>query len=299
MSFRYTNNLISTIKQRSLLREYQRELFHRTFTGACSGILVSCNASGEVLSITHENNGGAAEAAFREDGGTGPLDGAAVANAVKLAVWEAVRKIHATKEDLYNRSIKVSELMDSRALGADLSGDLTNSARALGATSVGSFFSNSSMTYNPVWFAENASSIGPFVFDSVHDRAPGGGTSDWFYGSAHTSPSSSNTETPFQPTLAHIFPESAPHLLLLTTNSPTAAGEEASAQVATDEKALKQCAASELSEEEGNFWRRVEAVRRAQQTVLGSTPKRNYSDDPNGRLPVSDFEEKVSLRFVS
>jgi len=297
MSFRYTNNLISTIKQRALLREYQRELFHRVFTGVCSGIIVQCNASGEVLGISHEAS---AEGKYREEGGSGPLDGVAVAGAVKLAVWEAMRKVHATKDDLYQRSIKVSELMDPRSLGGDLSGDHTKSAQGLGATTAGAFISNATMSYNPVWFAENSTSIGPFVYDSVHDRVVGGGTSDWFYGSS--SASSSSTPAPFRPTMAHIFPESAAHLLLLNEEDEqrdVEGGKDAAVVMSTSAAAIQQAAAVEMSDEEANFWRRVEGIRRAQQTVLGSTPKRGYQDDPNNRVAVSDFEEKVSLRFIS
>ena len=312
MSFRYTNNLISTIKQRALLREYQRELFHRVFTGACSGILVQCNASGEVLGITHDAS---AEGRYREEGSStgGALDGVAVAKAVKLAVWEAMRKVHATKDDLYHRSIKVSELMDPRGLGGDLSGDNTKSAQGLGATSSGAF-QNSNMSYNPVWFAENSTSIGPFVYDSVHDRVVGGGTSDWFYGESSSAVSSSSSSSAFRPTLAHIFPESAAHLLLLNeeeevvaTSSSSSPGEGAAATstpttrqaMSTSATAVQEAAAVEMCDDEANFWRRVEGIRRAQQTVLGSTPKRGYLDDPNNRQPVSDYEERVSLRFIS
>eukprot|EP00164_Ancoracysta_twista_P009919 GFYU01014806.1.p1 GENE.GFYU01014806.1~~GFYU01014806.1.p1 ORF type:complete len:195 (-),score=23.97 GFYU01014806.1:61-645(-) len=194
--------------------------------------------------------------------------------------------------------------MDPRSLGGDLSGNHSKSAQGLGATSVGAFMQNNSMSYNPVWFAENSTSIGPFVFDSVHDRVVGGGTSDWFYGSNNnsTAATSSTTTTSFRPTMAHVFPESAAHLLLLNEEEETtAAGDAASSPqtMSTSATAVQQSAAVEMSDEEANFWRRVEGIRRAQQTVLGSTPKRGYQDDPNNRQPVSDFEEKVSLRFIS
>lgn len=61
---------------------------------------------------------------------------------------------------------------------------------------------------------------------------------------------------------------------------------------------IKATAAGEEAADELAFWTRVEGIRKGQQAVLGATLNKRPYKDQAGAIPVSDFDEKIALKFI-
>lgn len=129
MSFRYTNNLVATLKHRLYLEAAHRQLVRQTFTGACNGVEVTCSAYGSVIGIRMldravwepqyrvADNDLAASASPTADATSNTSNGKDGASrkgidlvklsaSIQAATWQAIHKLRAAKEEAHAQSMR-------------------------------------------------------------------------------------------------------------------------------------------------------------------------------------------------
>lgn len=141
MSFRYTNDLIGTLRHRLLIEAAQRFIARRTFVGVSRGIEVRCSGFGGVLSIRFKPSPTFSESAaesfyyLRRPSGApseetsassstdGPLNSAdrelrldRVSESVKAAVWMAQQQRRGARAEAIQRSLQGSTAASSSHL---------------------------------------------------------------------------------------------------------------------------------------------------------------------------------------
>ena len=358
MSFRFTNDLIATFKQKALMSHYTSTfLFPRTFIGRCAGVTAKVNSSCQLLELTVDESAkatfaeataasakgssdvaGTADAVAKAALGTvasanAPVDTAKLAKAVEMAVWDATRKVKAAKEEYYRQSVKHSRL---HSAGRELTGEAPEATQTELATI---------RDFSKYGLSTDAAMLGPHPWDSFRDRGPFHAMlSGPSYASAAAAAAGSSTSAsasssahllgkefapPRPMTLADVLPEyraaflsypagavnativdtsagkaEGAKLTLTTAPAEARAASAAKAAVADrnvaakEERQIRAAAASEEAKAELAFWTRVEAIRKGQQAVLGASLNKRPYKDQAGAIPVSNFDEKVSLHFI-
>eukprot|EP00796_Vickermania_ingenoplastis_P008568 gene8568-6009_t len=323
MSFRYTNDLIRTLRHRLLLEAAQRRIARCEFTGVCRGIQVRISGFGAVLSISPHRAGGSGDA-------TGPWDdfyyaaaapgrtesepagvGARrlrvdrVAQSIQAATWAAQQKRRAAKADAIHRSLR-------GATGTTASSLSTSVVAAVG-------------TPNALrhWFEDDPEYLArlmPHLHLTVWCGTPRMKAA--YYGIAEDDlPPSSSTRladvlrpehcNPLAVPIGSLHHLHTPALLQLeeglasTRRTPPKLGSDESMPLAAARSrvslaALRQAQRREMRYDEENFWARVDLIRRAQMGTIGASEadKRPYKDMAAQLKGPDELTEKVQLRFT-
>ncbi|KPA73646.1 putative mitochondrial hypothetical protein [Leptomonas pyrrhocoris] len=313
MSFRYTNNLVATLKHRLFLEVAHRQLVRQTFTGVCSGVEVTCSAYGTVVRIrmldkaVWEPQYRLSDSSSEGPGAASSPDSTTTASAarkgidlvrlsasIQAATWQAIHKLRAAKEAAHAQSLRHNPQLRAAANLRD-------------------------------WYEQDANTLHPRPCDglkSLHATA-------WMqavrYGVPQPARFLSARETPEHKNAAVMGAGEAPATMTALSerdcdpaNIPIGAAHplftpglvQLELDPAIDAAATthegdgsRVDAAYVLSEQRkemrGNeevFWERVELIRRSQLAAIPNGVKRNYADVA---ATLQDHtEEKVQLRFT-
>lgn len=190
MSFRFTNDLITTFKQKALMSHYVTNfIFPRTFVGYCAGVTAKLNSSAQLLELKVDEEARAnflekdpakeaaankkteadniAAAALSDSpiptsasSTSATVDSQTLAKAIEMAIWDATRKIKAAKEEYYHLSVKNARLLSA---SKELTGEAPEATEAELATI---------RDFSKYGLSTDAALIAPHAWDSIRDRSP-------------------------------------------------------------------------------------------------------------------------------
>lgn len=311
MSFRYTNNLVATLKHRLYLESAHRQLVRQTFTGVCNGVEVTCSPYGAVLNIRmldkavwepqYRVSSDAAEAATSATTTTTSaqkkgIDLVKLSASIQAATWQAIHKLRAAKEEAHARSLRHNPQLlangnvrdwyeqDANTLHPRPSDGLKNvmatpwmQAVRFGLPQPERFLRAAKTQSTADGAAAAATNPGTIVALTERDCDP----ANIPIGSAHPL---------FTPGLVQLELDPALASTAATQDSTAAAGSRVDAAYVLSEQR------KEMRVNEEAFWERVELIRRSQLAAIPNGAKRNYAD--MSATLQDNTEEKVQLRFT-
>lgn len=310
MSFRYTNDLITTIRHRLLLEAAQRSIARRTFVGLCRGIQVTCSGFGAVLSIQlkpspsfsmdeienfYYQSPSPQDSSFEGSSPSSPprmllLD--RVSESIRAATWLAQQQRRGAKGDAVNRSLwGRSPATTSPLVARGLKHWYEDHPDSLSGLLPHQHLNRWCAT--PWMQAVQYGLRNPdrFLSKIPSDKAKSASsTSSTGASSSSSLPLSSVLSIeecdPMKIPIGSLHPLFTPALLQLELAEPPAsetpsASSDASAVVQMDQvlpfssrvdvKALRVAQRKEMRQDEEQFWNRVELIRRAQLATINTS----------------------------
>jgi hypothetical protein len=312
MSFRYTNNLVATLKHRLHLEVAHRQLVRQTFTGVCNGVEVTCSAYGSVVGIRMLDKA-VWEPQYRVEGdnvnasssptattttatntptsaGRKGIDLVKLSASIQAATWQAIHKLRTAKEEAHARSLRHNPQLLAKASLRDWYEQDANTLHPRPCDGLKNLYATEWMQAvrfgvpQPERFLlqkERTSAAGAAgarctitaLSESDCDAA------NIPIGSAHPLFTPGLVQLELDPSIQHSG----------TRHSTNAGSRVDEAYVLSEQR-------KEMRGNEEAFWERVELIRRSQLAAVPNGVKRNYADV--SATLHDNTEEKVKLRFT-
>lgn len=314
MSFRYTNNLVATLKHRLYLEVAHRQLVRQTFTGTCNGVEVTCSAYGSVIAIrmldkavwepqyrvseTHDASTAASASpasdavANTDTNSSSPsakrgIDLVKLSASIQAATWQAIHKLRAAKEEAHAQSLRHNPQLLANANLRDWYEQDANTLYPRPCDGLKNLCATEWMQAvrfgvpQPARFLKTAASnagaeaAAPGVITALSEEDCDAANIP--IGSAHPL---------FTPGLVQL--ELDPAVPATEKNSKSGSRVDAAYVLSEQRK--------EMRGDEEAFWERVELIRRSQLAAIPNGVKRNYAEMSS--TLQDNTEEKVQLRFT-
>ncbi|KPI83919.1 hypothetical protein ABL78_7037 [Leptomonas seymouri] len=298
MSFRYTNNLVATLKHRLHLEVAHRQLVRQTFTGVCDGIEVTCSAYGSVTRIcmldkavwepqyrVSDSSGTAAATASKRG-----IDLVKLSASIQGATWRAIQKIRAAKEEAHARSLRHNPQLLAHASLRDWYEQDANTLHPRPCNGLKNLHATEWMQAvrygvpQPERFLrKQGQQQEPKALAAGYEEAP----------STVTALSESDCNAASIP-IGSAHPLFTPGLVQLELDPAIQTAQACDSRV--DEAYVLSEQRKEMRGNEEAFWERVELIRRSQLAAIPGGAKRSHAAMPATLQDTT--EEKVQLRFT-
>lgn len=310
MSFRYTNNLVATLKHRLHLEATHRRLVRQTFTGTCNGVEVTCSAYGSVVairmldravwepqyqvsdsdsSLPASPTAGSSTNSSNKTSRKG-IDLVKLSASIQAATWQAIHKVRVAKEEAHAQSLRHNPQLRAKGELRDWYEQDANTLHPRPCDGLKNLCATEWMQAVRFGLPQPAQFLKPDAAQQQQQQQAG----EVALRGTVTALSERDCD-PANIPIGSAHPLFTPGLVQLELDPALAATQPQSGS-RVDEAYVLSEQRKEMRGNEEAFWERVELIRRSQLAAIPNAVKRNYAEMSSTLR--DNTEEKVQLRFT-